>query len=492
MAKLINSFPTPRTPSEMGAASSIHQHGSISYDGKIGAVAGLPVFTGASGVLETKSIADTRTALSVSTALLTTTVIYVANTGSDLSGDGSSANPYATPTKAISTIPKNLNGYSATINLGAGTYTDDVVISGFYGGGRIVFQGDTVLSSTRTVKSLRVENCAVRVDVLGINASGESDPASFIVSSCTYVYMKNLRAVVTSTKHGIYVNATSQCTLQACEVSNHNSAVVSANMSNVAVYGWNAGSGNSAGLVASAATIFKGVGLPSGTWAESTDSGGQILPTSLAANTTINVATTGSDVTGDGSSSAPYATLQKATDVAAKNLNGYTLTFNVAAGTYVGATFKGYYGGTVVIAFNGTTTINGQLKFIGNSAYISSTGNITISTSIASEGAIDVDSSIVRFAQTVTLTNSNSTGRGVRALSGSRVILNIVNFTAPEAIVSNSLSIVSITSATGTTTVGYGAYGADIKVETNSLTATTKVSKTGGGTVFTGAGVNLT
>lgn len=62
-------------------------------------------------------------------------------------------------------------------------------------------------------------------------------------------------------------------------------------------------------------------------------------------------ATSGNDTTGDGSQSAPYATLQKALSVVPKNLNGHTATIRLAAGTYdiTGLEYTGAHGGTLRI-----------------------------------------------------------------------------------------------------------------------------------------------
>lgn len=68
--------------------------------------------------------------------------VYVATTGSDSVGDGSQANPYATISKAISTIPANLNGYTARIYIAAGTYTENVTVQNF-GNGIIAFSGNS-------------------------------------------------------------------------------------------------------------------------------------------------------------------------------------------------------------------------------------------------------------------------------------------------------------------------------------------------------------
>lgn len=51
-----------------GKAAASHTHGSITNDGKIGSTADLPVFTGVSGTLGTKTVADARAALGVAAA----------------------------------------------------------------------------------------------------------------------------------------------------------------------------------------------------------------------------------------------------------------------------------------------------------------------------------------------------------------------------------------------------------------------------------------
>ena len=67
--------------------------------------------------------------------------IYVATTGSNTTGDGSQSAPYSSISKAMSTIPKNLNGFTATINIASGSYNENVNISG-YSGGRVLLTGD--------------------------------------------------------------------------------------------------------------------------------------------------------------------------------------------------------------------------------------------------------------------------------------------------------------------------------------------------------------
>jgi hypothetical protein len=77
----------------------------------------------------------------------------------------------------------------------------------------------------------------------------------------------------------------------------------------------------------------------------------------LAANLGLYVATTGNDTTGDGSSGAPWATIQKAIDVvcADYDLNGYTVTINIADGTYAENVLLRSFSGSGQIALLGNT-----------------------------------------------------------------------------------------------------------------------------------------
>jgi hypothetical protein len=93
----------------------------------------------------------------------------------------------------------------------------------------------------------------------------------------------------------------------------------------------------------------------------------------IAANTTIYVATTGSDTTGDGTSSAPYATIQKALD----SLNGEillgALTIQVADGTYSSSTsiiIDHPQSKLISIIGNTTTPENCVLYYTGSNAFI--------------------------------------------------------------------------------------------------------------------------
>lgn len=81
--------------------------------------------------------------------------VYVSASGSDTTGNGTAARPYATITKALSVLPRAFGDKTVTISIAAGTYLDRVDIRGFSGVLNINTTGLT------TITSLTVEGCAV-------------------------------------------------------------------------------------------------------------------------------------------------------------------------------------------------------------------------------------------------------------------------------------------------------------------------------------------
>lgn len=82
------------------------------------------------------------------------TVIYVSTTGNDTSGNGTAASPYRTIGKALSSVPRNLNGCDVIISIYEGYYPEDVNIKGFDAPITITTSGREA-----TVNSFRVDGC---------------------------------------------------------------------------------------------------------------------------------------------------------------------------------------------------------------------------------------------------------------------------------------------------------------------------------------------
>lgn len=81
--------------------------------------------------------------------------VYVSTSGNDTSGNGTAASPYATITKALSSVPRSMHDKTITINIAAGTYLDRVVISGFTGIVTLYTAG------LATIQQLVVDGCYV-------------------------------------------------------------------------------------------------------------------------------------------------------------------------------------------------------------------------------------------------------------------------------------------------------------------------------------------
>jgi len=95
--------------------------------------------------------------------------LYVATTGNDTTGDGSSGNPYASITKALSIIPKNLNGHSIIINISAGTYPEDVYIPSYYNGSQYINTAKSCdvlihLTGNVLIKRMVIDNTRVTIE----------------------------------------------------------------------------------------------------------------------------------------------------------------------------------------------------------------------------------------------------------------------------------------------------------------------------------------
>lgn len=129
--------------------------------------------------------------------------VYVAVSGSDRTGDGSSTSPYQTITKALSSIPKNLNGYTATVYIASGTYPEKLYINGFTGG-TLMFTGIT--NATISVTSIAITHTEMLIfRNLNFSVVGESDVlyGVHVTSGCIVVDTGSF-SVSNASASGIY------------------------------------------------------------------------------------------------------------------------------------------------------------------------------------------------------------------------------------------------------------------------------------------------
>lgn len=130
--------------------------------------------------------------------------VYVAASGSNTLGDGSSTSPYATIAKALSTLPKNLNGFDVNIHVATGTYNEDVSVSGFFGG-NIILSGAS--GGSITIKSLTVKDGAsLHISSnISMGVSGSAGTAGIVVQQGKLLSFATNVFVTAAQNIGVYV-----------------------------------------------------------------------------------------------------------------------------------------------------------------------------------------------------------------------------------------------------------------------------------------------
>lgn len=283
--------------------------------------------------------------------LANNTMIHVnGGTGSDIVGDGSSGAPYATIQAAIDSVPKCLNGHKARIHVAGGTYVEDVVISGFYGGELEIM----ALNLTVRLKSVSVASCSlVRMSALGF---GTSDPAFIIANNADtgdglFVVDKNSNVILTddvtlsssSSVNGVLVSGASTLVAEKqIHVSNVGlNAVVAKDCSTVSANRF-AGTGNKSGLKAEqgGVIVYGSHGLTS-TNGDSTASGGRIGNGSgnFSLKLTLNPASwtgTSAPYTQTISAAGVLATDEPIVDVYLQNVDNTSAASVIEAWSYIG------------------------------------------------------------------------------------------------------------------------------------------------------------
>lgn len=156
-------------------------------------------------------------------AVQTVTVIHVAKTGSDTTGDGSESNPYLTIQKAVNSLPKLIPS-RAQIQIHEGLYDEAVTVEGVIGGDSLQLIGDD--GGGTQVKNIRLvsNNCRFLVSNIElVGTGGSSYNWSLQVSNTWRVDLQNVTCV--NSVESAYVGAfyflnVPIVTLSKCTISN--------------------------------------------------------------------------------------------------------------------------------------------------------------------------------------------------------------------------------------------------------------------------------
>ena len=176
--------------------------------------------------------------------------VYVAPSGNDTTGNGSSSAPFRTINKALSTSPKNLNGKSLTINVAAGTYAENVAAADFFGG---VITLTGAASAAVNVTGLDIRNCAILVTALNliVGSTGIYIGTQGMLYVASGTITVNGAAEGVTLRYGAILEVTTTLTLN--NTTSRGLQVQYASTASVANF---AGTGNSIGVYAYHSTVF--------------------------------------------------------------------------------------------------------------------------------------------------------------------------------------------------------------------------------------------
>lgn len=219
----------------------------------------------------------------------------------------------------------------------------------------------------------------------------------------------------------------------------------------------------------------------------------------LTSDVTVYVSTTGSDADGDGSSAAPFASVQAAVNALPKCLGGHVATISIAAGTYnERVSVDGFNGGRLIIGETGRTVVIRGLNITNSTQVVLNISNVTWASGFSGTIVYVSYNSSVVLGSGMTIRCAGSTEVGLGVTYGSSFVADTVTITvldcARTAILSTIGSRVALNAITGSgnTAVGLMAErGAILAYNTKNLTATNSdVSRTGG-RILTGSGADL-
>ncbi len=218
----------------------------------------------------------------------------------------------------------------------------------------------------------------------------------------------------------------------------------------------------------------------------------------LKESVTIYVSTSGSDTSGNGSSSAPYKTIKKAVDSIPKVLNGFHAQIDIAAGTYnERVTIDSFVGGRITLGVAGrSVTVRGVSIMSSNSVRLA-IPFIVYSASYSGDGAGLYMSygSNLQIINELTVNMGSSQNYGIAIEHGSVLTTNnvpvTVNNCGRAAVMSTygSTMVLSNIQGTGNTNFGLAAtLGGMIAYQTKSITGSSGDYQQSGGRILTGTG----
>lgn len=219
----------------------------------------------------------------------------------------------------------------------------------------------------------------------------------------------------------------------------------------------------------------------------------------LTEDTVVYVSPSGSDADGDGSSVAPFATIQAAINALPKMLGGYTATISIGEGTYnERVVVAGFSGGRLIVGESGrTVTVRGIT--VNSSSHVTfNISNVTWAAGFSGTIFLVTNNSAVSLGSGMTVRCAGSTEVGVGVTNGSTLIsdgtvITVLNC-ARSAIRVTLGSIASFYSITGSSNTDLGLVaerGGILSYSTTNLTSTGGDVARTGGRILSGSGTEM-
>ncbi|WP_367569028.1 hypothetical protein [Lacrimispora sp.] len=304
---------------------------------------------------------------------------YIASSGSDVTGDGTQTKPFKSITKALNTSPKNLNGYTATISIADGTYTEDVYINGF-ADGHLIINGNVSTPGNVIIQSVSSSGIKINLNTCKITVQGIS-PKNVSGGNAVYpmdIYDTNAVLIM-------WCNIDGQGVIDGIKFQGVDLCISETTFNNcmACIATWTTGRtmstcrigscyGNNnirvayatSGIIQYTNNIIPEILNP-----DLLESGGVVIKSSggvigtLQRETIYYVATTGSDATGDGTSAKPFKSIQRAIDSLPRDLGGFNATIYVSDGTYAeNVVIVGFNNGHLLVLSDSQNTLNTNCK----------------------------------------------------------------------------------------------------------------------------------
>lgn len=219
----------------------------------------------------------------------------------------------------------------------------------------------------------------------------------------------------------------------------------------------------------------------------------------LTEDTVVYVSPNGSDADGDGSSIAPFATIQKALDALPKILGGHMATINIAEGTYEERiVVEGFSGGKLVIGEPGRTVTVRGVNVINSNQVTFNISNVTWAAGFVGTIFLVSYNSSAILASGMTVRCAGSSEVGVGVTYGSELVsvnttITVLNC-AKSAIRVTYGSRAAFSAITGSSNTDIGLMaekGSILSYDTTHLTSARGDVATTGSRILTGSGSEL-